>query len=100
MLLNGENVTTMRSMFEGASSFDGDISSWNTAAVDMSSTFRGASSFAQEDLSRWDTSAVTTMRGMFYGASSFDGDISAWNTAAVFDLNQMFKGATSFNQDL
>ncbi|KAK1740114.1 DUF285 domain-containing protein [Skeletonema marinoi] len=100
MLLNGENVISMRSMFEGASSFVGDISSWNTAAVDMSSMFRGASSFAQEDLSRWDTSAVTTMRGMFYGASSFDGDISAWNTAAVFDLNQMFKGATSFNQDL
>jgi len=41
----------------------------------MSYMFYGASSFAQEDLSRWDSSSVTTMKAMFDGASSFDGNI-------------------------
>ena len=59
-----------------------------------------ASSFNQEDLSNWDTSAVTTMRYMFFGASSYDGNISSWNTSAVTDMSYMFEEASSFNQNL
>jgi len=68
--------------------------------TDMTGMFYGASSLAQEDLSRWDTSAVTTMWDMFYGASFFDGNISSWNTSAVTDMRWMFRGASSFAQDL
>jgi len=61
--------------------------------------FWGASSFAQEDLSNWDTSAVTTMRSMFDRASAFNGNISSWNTSAVTNMRYMFWGASSFAQE-
>eukprot|EP00984_Skeletonema_dohrnii_P016654 scaffold7447_cov75-Skeletonema_dohrnii-CCMP3373.AAC.2 len=66
----------------------------------MSYMFWGASSFNQEDLSNWDTSAVTTMKAMFYEASAFNGNIASWNTSAVTDMSGMFWGALSFDQNL
>ena len=65
----------MNSMFAGASSFNGNISSWNV-------------------------SAVTNMDGMFAGASSFNGNISSWNVSAVTNMDGMFGFATSFDQNL
>ena len=52
------------------------------------------------DISSWDTAAVTSMWGMFYSASAFNGDISSWNTAAVTDMYGMFQLASAFNQNL
>ena len=40
------------------------------------STFNG-------DISKWDTGKVTTMDDMFYSASAFNQDIGSWNTAQV-----------------
>ena len=65
----------MESMFDDASSFDGDISAWTV-------------------------SAVTAMNGMFDDASSFDGDIAAWHVSAVTAMNGMFDDADSFKQNL
>ena len=93
-------VTDMSLMFAGASSFNGDISSWDVAGVtDMSRMFQFASSFNQP-LDGWDTSSVTTMSQMFAGAYPFNGDISGWDVSAVTDMSQMFAGAYPFNQDL
>lgn len=60
-------------MFSDASSFNGDISGWNTAAY-------------------------TNMRRMFWGAPSFNGDLSGWNIAACTDTSYMFFGASSFTK--
>ncbi|MDB9989119.1 BspA family leucine-rich repeat surface protein, partial [Flavobacteriaceae bacterium] len=93
-------VTSMSSLFRDNSSFNSDISFWDTAAVnDMSGMFRGATSF-NRDISNWNTSSVTDMEGMFYGASLFNGDISNWDTAAVTNMGYMFSSASAFNQDI
>ena len=98
-------VTSMSSMFNGASSFNGDISGWNTARVaDMSRMFFNATAFNQ-DIGRWNTATVTNMNSMFSGTlgavtTSFNGDISGWNTASVTNMSGMFFNATAFNQDI
>jgi uncharacterized protein (TIGR02145 family) len=87
-------------MFLNASSFNGDISSWNVSNVTtLQQMFRGASSF-NGDISSWDVSNVTTMGSMFISASSFNGDISSWDVSSVTNMQSMFLGATSFNSDL
>ena len=97
---NTAAVTDMAGMFSSASYFNGDVSQWNTAAVtNMRCMFSDASSF-NGDVSQWNTAAVTNMSCMFYLASSFNGDVSQWNTAAVTDMAGMFSWATSFNGDV
>ncbi|MBN2714707.1 MAG: BspA family leucine-rich repeat surface protein [Deltaproteobacteria bacterium] len=92
-------ITDMSHMFEGATSFDGDLSSWNTANVtDMSHMFDGATSFTG-DLSSWNTANVTDMSHMFEGATSFDGDLSSWNTANVTDMSHMFEGILDWRDE-
>ena len=76
------------------------IGSWCTKDVtDMSFMFEGASSF-NGDLSSWDVSSVTDMSYMFFYASSFNGDLSCWDISSVTNMNGMFDDASSFNQNL
>lgn len=81
-----EGITDMSQMFFAATSFDGDVSRWNTSAVtDMREMFRHAHYF-NGDVSEWDTASVTKMAGMFKNTWSFNGDRSGWNTDAVTDM--------------
>ena len=94
------SVTDMSWMFNGASSFNGDISEWDVSGVtDMSGMFAYATSF-NGDISEWDVSGATGMSWMFSGASSFNGDLSDWDVSGVADMSGMFAGASSFNGDL
>ena len=118
-------VRTMLHMFEDATKFNGDISSWNVSSVtDMGQMFALASVFNQnlnnwnvssvtnmnemfyfarafnQDLNNWNTSRVTDMSSMFFGASAFNGTISDWNTSRVTDMSSMFSGASNFNGDI
>jgi len=94
------SVTNRASMFSGATSFNQDISSWNTSNVtDMSNMFNGATAFNQS-LNGWDTGNVTTMNYMFGFAAAFNKSISNWNTAKVTGMNLMFNYASAFNQPI
>ncbi len=70
-----------------------------SSVTDMGNMFSGASSF-DGDLGSWDVSSVTTMGGMFNDATNFNQDISGWDVSSVTNMSSMFDGATSFNQDL
>ena len=51
----------------------------------------------------WDrvvTSLVTDMSDLFKDATSFNQNISSWDTSSVTTMEDMFRGASAFNQDL
>ena len=51
-------------------------------------------------ISTWATGGVTDMSYLFRGASSFNEDIGAWDTSGVTTMYAMFLGASSFNEDI
>ena len=55
--------------------------------------FSGASSFNQ-DISTWNTTNVTQMGSMFLNATNFNQDISSWDVSSVQNMYAMFSGAS------
>ena len=92
---------SMRSAFSGATNMvyratdAPDLSD----VTDTSEMFMFATSF-NGNLSTWDVSHVTDMRGMFDIATAFNGDISSWNVSGVTDMSNMFLAAWAFTQNL
>ena len=48
------------------------------SVTNVSRMFQGATSFNQ-NISSWDTSPITNMSYMFYGATIFNQNLSGWN---------------------
>lgn len=72
---------SIRSIFDGASSFSGNLHpSWTSGiSGNMSYAFRNASAFNSNSVTGWDTNPITNMLGTFDNATSFVKDISKWS---------------------
>ena len=64
----------------------------------MNNLFKDKTTFNQ-DISEWNTASVTRMDGMFHNASSFNQNLSGWNLDSEWchSFGNMFKDAVSFN---
>ena len=94
------NVINMGELFWGLTQFNQDIGNWDVSNVtNMSNMFDRAQSFNQ-DIGSWDVSSVTNMYIMFYDAQSFNQDIGSWDTSSATNMSNMFRGARDFNQDI
>jgi len=94
------HVTNMEGLFQGATWFNSDISSWDTSRVmSMTGMFLHAIAF-NKPIESWDTYGVRVMDFMFTNARSFDRPLNSWNVSFVILMNSMFLSATSFNQPL
>lgn len=89
-------------IFRGSIFVDG-VSHWfqetsnNNVAQRM---FQGNTSY-NEDLSGWDTSGFTSMASMFNGCSSFDQSLASWNISSCTTMSQMIQnsGMSTANYD-
>jgi len=100
---------TLSLMFNGASTFNQNISEWNTLNVtDMSSMFNGASTFNNRgvSLASWSAPLCTSFANMFQSASAFNQPLtnlvntSVLISPSVCAMNSMFVSAIAFNQNI
>ena len=96
---NVSNVSSMNSMFSGATLFNQSLNSWDVSKVSDMAGMLGGTSFNQP-LNNWVTSNLVFANGMFSGATSFNQPLSTFNMSKVVKAQYMFSGATSFNQDI
>jgi surface protein len=99
-----QNVTSMSLMFYFCVAFNQDISGWVVSKVtNMSNMFSSAVVF-NRNLSNWNVSKCINFGAMFNGATSFNngGVPLTWTLSNVsaIDMTNMFRSASSFNQDL
>jgi surface protein len=93
-------VSSMLSMFEGATKFNGSVAGFRTSTVsNMSRMFNDARVFNQS-LATFNTANVTNMSGMFRYAYAFNQPVNSFITANVTDMSEMFVGTNTFNQPL
>jgi len=101
-------VTTMESMFEGASSFNKPLDTWTLGGAGvvvtsgLKSMFKNAVAFNSLTFKVDNTlqTTATDVTSMFEGAAAFNQDISGWVVTAITTFTSMFKGASGYNRDL
>jgi surface protein len=113
---NVTNVNSMRGMFQGNSVFNQNIGNWNVINVTtFESMFEGTSAFSNSgnsSIGNWNTTNATNMRYMFNGTAinqnlstktinaGLPNEYIAWNVTNVTQMDNMFRDANAFNQDI
>ena len=80
-------------MFYSATSFDGNLGSFDTSlVVDFERMFENAASFTGGGLQNWNTARAVDVERMFAGAVSFQGTgLSGWNVNAFNNAASMVR---------
>ena len=94
------NVTNMHGVFWGAFAFNQDIGNWDMSSVQNTNNMFDRAYAFNQDISGWDTSSVINMALMFYDARAFNQPIGSWTVSSVIYMERMFRGARAFNQDI
>jgi surface protein len=97
-------VTDMFQCFRGCSAFNDDVTGWNVSNLTIAfRLFMSCSSF-NRNLSSWNTGKIQYFTSMFNAATSFTNGgstgINNWDTSSVLSIEEMFRGASSFNQPI
>ena len=99
-------TATLRDFFKSCSSLTTpDFSNWDTSGItSMETMFEGCTNF-NGNITTWDTSNVTrfnrgTTVGMFTNCSYFNQPIGSWDVSAETNMTAMFSSCQRFNQDL
>ncbi len=98
-MIDTSAITNMSGLFNGDSTFNGDITQWNTSNVTNMQALFQESAF-NKNIGDWDVSKVTNMGSMFNRTSAFNKDIGDWDTRKVTNMDLMFRDASKFNQDI
>jgi surface protein len=93
-------ITNMFGLFYGATSFNGDISDWDVSNVTTMQAIFGYAYKFNQDIGDWEVGKVTQMKDIFFHAYDFNQDISGWDVSKAIVMRDMFNGASSFNQDI
>ena len=85
-------------MFQQASSFNGDISSWqlsNTPGQELTSlAYLFQYSGFNRDINDWDVSRIKSFRKMFQSATQFNQPLRSWDLTSAETIHATFDGAT------
>jgi surface protein len=97
------NCRNMVQMFYNNYYFNQPIGAWDlSSAPSIYNMFDNARAFnngGSSDISGWNVSNITTFQGLFKN-TPFNQPIGYWNTSSVNGINETFREADAFDQDL
>jgi hypothetical protein len=111
-----DSAVFLKRMMQNATSLDGNVGNWLSGsqtesasqgtisfryAQNMTSMFKGATSFQGQGLDQWNTNAVIDMSSMFKDTVELSNMVgSQWNVRLVSDFSYMFHNTPLFSQQL
>ena len=69
-------------------------------AVDLWVSDNASALATYGEINTWDVSLITDMSELFKGKTTFNDDISAWDVSSVTNMYRMFMNASNFSGDL
>jgi surface protein len=99
-------ITSMETMFEGCSNFNGNITTWDVSNVvdfcrpDGTSGFLNNCYLFDQDIGGWNITSATQLGSFFKSCRVFNQDISNWNVSGITIMVGTFRDARLFNQDI
>lgn len=93
-------LTNLSFAFKGATQLLSVPSSIPASVTNVAGMFQYCTLFNSPAVTTWDTSNIINMNYMFAGATSFNQNIGSWNTSSVMYMTAVFNGATAFNQNI